>query len=165
MSPNKTLYIREEDQDAWERADAAAHAARQSLSQYVSDLIRRHAPEIPADDGEMRKITVEVGAGITHTEGFTGRWLAWDETTDYRQGIALTKGGQLAWYEYIPMAGEGDLLVYPDLDSLESEVQEKNWPDGDGSEGPALTGLQNFREMVASAADALGQEHVIWRDI
>lgn len=169
MSPNKTLYIREEDQDAWERADAAAHAARQSLSQYVTDLIRRHVPEIRAHGGDMEKITVEVagGAGGMRTEGFTGRWLAWDEapTGEWKQGIALTKGGQFAWYESVPVVNEGALFVYRSLDDLESDVQERTWPDAEDSAEAQLQGLASFRAMVAGAAEVVGQEHVTWRDI
>ncbi|MGH3277383.1 MAG: hypothetical protein ACRDNZ_24030 [Streptosporangiaceae bacterium] len=169
MSPNKTLYIREEDQDAWDRADAAAHATRQSLSQYVTGLIRRYAPEAPAAGEELQKITVEVGD--THrmwTEGFTGRWLAWREapTGEWKRGIAVTKGGQFAWYEAVPEASDGDLSVYPSLDDLEAAVREQDWPDAEMTDNEhQLAGLAEFRAMVVQAAEAIGQEHVFWRDI
>jgi hypothetical protein len=165
MSPNKTLYVREEDQDAWHRAEAAAHAAHQSISQYVTNLIRRHAPETPASGSDLQKITVDVGDGRRMwTEGFTGRWLAWEEapTGEWKRGIALTKGGQFAWYEAAPQACDGELTAYATLDDLEARVQEQDWPDGDPSQA---AGQAEFRALVAEAADAIGQQHVIWRDI
>lgn len=165
MSPNKTLYIREEDQDAWSRADAAAHAAHQSLSQYLTGLIRRYAPAVPPTTRELQKITVDIGDGARMwTEGFTGRWLAWAEgpAGEWYQGIALTSGGQFAWYESAPGASEGRLVAYTSLDDLQTEVQEANWPDGDPS---GAAGQEQFRALLAAAAEALGQDHVIWRDI
>lgn len=165
MSPNKTLYIREDDEDAWQRADAAAHAARQSLSQYITGLIRRHAPEAPAN-GELTKITVEVGDGTDMwSEGFTGRWLAWDEGTGYRQGIALTQHGRFAWYDAVTAASRGELTVYASLDDLHDGVVEKAWPHGEDLTEQQEAGMAAFRAMIGTAAAVLGQEHVIWRDI
>lgn len=156
MSPNKTLYIREEDRELWGRVGAAAHAGRQSLSQFMTDLIRRHVPAPPA--GDMERITVQVGdTERTWTEGFTGRWLARAESSKEKCGIALTKGGQFAWYEAIPGGKAGDLDVFPDLEALEAYVEEL-W-----SGDPARR--RSHRSLLAEAAEALGQPHVIWRDI
>lgn len=168
MSPNKTLYIREEDQEAWERTDAAAHAAHQSLSQFLTGLIRRYLPEAPVADGDVEKITVKVGDGQRMwTEGFIGRWLARDESADYPKGVALTKRGQFAWHECVPGMNEGELIVYPSLDDLTAAVEAEHWPDAEQSASgeSQLAGLPEFRALVAEAARSLGQEHVVWRDI
>jgi hypothetical protein len=100
--------------------------------------------------------------GTAWAEGFTGRWLAWDETTDMTQGIAITKGGQFAWYECVPMASRGELNAYASLDDLMEAVTESY---GDDLTERQEEGLAQVRAMVGEAAGALGQEHVIWRDI
>jgi hypothetical protein len=66
--PNKTLYIRDEDTDAWERAEAASHAAHQSLSQYVANLLRRYAPA-GATDGEQPGTEIKAGDKVTLRNG------------------------------------------------------------------------------------------------
>jgi hypothetical protein len=117
------------------------------------------------EQGGMQKITVDVGDGHRmRTEGFTGRWLAWEEaaTGEWKRGIALTKGGQFAWYDATPGAGKGQLVAYASLGELQAEVEEENWPDGDPS---GAAGQEEFRALLGAAADALGGEHVIWRDI
>lgn len=42
MSPNKTLYIRDEDVPLWERAEQVAKSTRQSVSLVVASALRRH---------------------------------------------------------------------------------------------------------------------------
>jgi hypothetical protein len=166
VSPNKTLYIRDEDIPVWERAEATARRSGMSLSQLVTQaLVKAEPPQV--EPGGLEKIRVDVGdGGRMWAEGFTGRWLAWEEATEWRHGIAVTKGGQFAWYEAVPAASDGSLTVYPSLDDLYTGVQEQNWPDGEGSDNEhQLQGLADFRAMVATAAEEVKQEYVIWRDI
>ena len=49
MSPNKTLYIRDQDMPAWERAESAARRRGISLSQLVAQALERAVPPPPAD--------------------------------------------------------------------------------------------------------------------
>jgi hypothetical protein len=46
VSPNKTLYMRDEDTPVWERAELAAETSRQSLSQLVTAALRHYLPTI-----------------------------------------------------------------------------------------------------------------------
>ena len=137
-----------------------------SFSQLVLQALKDTSPP-DIKPGDLEKITVDVGDGNRMwTEGFTGRWLAQDEGTDWRHGIALTKGGQFAWYETVPVVSTGELTVYPSLGALEAGVQERNWPDAEATASEhQLRGLAAFRALVAEAAEEAGQEHVLWRDI
>jgi hypothetical protein len=166
MSPNKTLYIRDEDMPVWERAEHAAERTRQSVSQLVTASLRHYLPTIYTPEDEMEDIRVMVGDRVppqhgspssakdyTHTEAFTGRWLVppgeesrsrfTRETTGYCYAVAQTRRGQIAMYRYHPDAlRPATLEVFASLDDadLPLDINEK-------------------------AAVALGQEHVTWRDI
>lgn len=63
MSPNRTLYIRDEDMDAWEHAEAASHAAHQSLSQYITNLLHLYA------DAEQPDTEIRAGDKVTLSNG------------------------------------------------------------------------------------------------
>ena len=158
MPGNKTLYIREEDQATWERAETAARSARMSLSQFLAGLIERHVPAA-AGSGQMETIKVTVGhSSAPRTEAFTGRWLVLRQGAESTEGIALTAKGQFAYYFGAPRSKDlvGHLDVYPSLAALEETVPD-NAPDGSGP--------GQLAKMVAEAAAGLGDEHVHWRDI
>lgn len=166
MSPNKTLYIRDEDVQIWQRAEEAAERTRQSVSQLVSGALRHYLPTIHTPDDEMESIRVKVGARVTpspgvitspadygRTEEFTGRWLVppgegsrsrfTQQTTGYCYAVALTRRGQIAVYRYHPKALRAATLeAFASLEDadLPSDIEEK-------------------------AADKLGRERVTWRDI
>ena len=61
MSPNKTLYMRDEDTPLWERAELAAETSRQSLSQLVTAALRHYLPTICTPGDAMEDIHVMVG--------------------------------------------------------------------------------------------------------
>ena len=88
MAPNKTLYIRDEDEPLWDRAELVAKRTRQSVSQLVTASLRSYLPTIHTPDDQMEDIRVRVGdrvqplhdvpstwADYSTTEAFTGRWL------------------------------------------------------------------------------------------
>ena len=156
MSPNKTLYVRDEDEDVWQRAEAAAHTAHQSVSQYITGLIRRHVPAAPTD-GEFQRIIVDVGGGDADPilpVGFMGRWLVEPEPDETRGGpdagaywgVALTKRGNIA--VYVAHVNDGWPARLDDYSNLDAAA-EHGVPE----------------EILAKAAKELGQERVIWRDI
>ncbi|MDQ2814312.1 MAG: hypothetical protein M3Z75_21205 [Actinomycetota bacterium] len=164
MSPNKTLYVRDHEMPVWDRAEQAAAAAGQSVSQLVAAALRDYLPAARADG--MDNIRVKVGdrvpplhdqpaspADYSHTEAFTGRWLIppgeqarsrhTRQTTGYCHAVALTQRGQIAVWRYHPEAlREATLEVYaslPDAD-LPADIRDK-------------------------AAAALGGETITWHDI
>lgn len=82
MSPNKTLYIRDEDMPLWERAEKVAKSTRQSVSLVVASALRRHlgvADDIevriePTDPGTVtvdEKPALVYGRHVEHGQGWT----------------------------------------------------------------------------------------------
>jgi hypothetical protein len=166
MSPNKTLYIRDEDTPLWERAEQAAQQLRQSVSQLVTASLRQYLPSISTPDNATEDIRVRVGgrvkpradvpsspADYDRTEAFTGRWLvppgdqsqsrSTSQTTGYHYAVALTRRGKIAVYRYHPQAlRPATLEVFDSVEaaSLPADIEEK-------------------------ADAALGRETVTWRDI
>ena len=166
MSPNKTLYTRDEDAPVWESAEQVAAATGQSVSQLVAAALRYYLPTVHTPQEAIVDIRVQVGervsplhgvrsspADYARTEAFTGRWLVapGDEarsrftrqTTGYCYGVALTRRGQIAVYRYHPEA-----LRPATLEAFASLAE---------------TDLPADIEKKASAA--LGGERITWRDI
>ncbi len=166
MSPNKTLYVRDEDAPVWDRAERAAAAAGQSVSQLVATSLRTYLSALDAPADGMREIRVKVGervpplpdhpaspADYRRTEAFTGRWLVAPgeeacsrltlQTTGYCYAVALTRRGQIAVWRYHPQALREAAL------EVSASVQDADIP-------------ADIRE---EALTALGGENLIWRDI
>jgi hypothetical protein len=153
VSPNKTLYIRDQDMPAWERAESAARRRGISLSQLVAQALERAVPPPPADL-PYEEIRVNTGENYQRTEAFTGFWLVEPDDHETRTsqkgydpeaywGVALTKRGQIAvWTAHCLHGFPGTLDVYASLD--DAPLPE---------------------DIKADAANELGQEHVIYRDI
>lgn len=162
-SANKTLYIRDDDVPVWERAEEAATRSRQSVSQLVTAALRAYLPLMFTPEDQLEDIRVRVGPGVRHfdasvadyaqLESFTGRWLvppgeqacssATRHTTQYCYAVALTRRGQIAVYRYHQRAEQPAALeAYPSLEDAD------------------LPG-----DIMALAADALGQQRIRWRDI
>lgn len=154
--PNKTLYVRDSDEAIWARAEQFGRETRQSLSQVVTTALQRYVPPVPAD-GDMQEIKVRTGEERARTEAFIGRWLVSpdypvtrssqdpDERGYTAWAAAITRRGKIAVYRWHSMdAEEGSLDVYASLDEADEYV-----PD----------------PLIAKAAEALGQERVLWRDI
>jgi hypothetical protein len=153
VSPNKTLYIRDEDIPAWERAESAARRRGVSLSQLVVQALERAVPP-PPEDLTYEELRVYTGERYRRAEAFTGFWLVEPDPgetgtsqkgydADAYWGVALTKRGQIAVYTASSIWGfPGTLDVYASLD--DAPLPE---------------------DIKANAAHELGQEHVIYRDI
>jgi hypothetical protein len=153
MSPNKTLYIRDDDVPTWEAAEKSARQTAQPLSQLIVRLLRGHVGRQVADD----EITVEMTDrnGREWTEVFRGRWLIEPDADETRYGpdagtyygIAETAKDQIAVYSrHVYDMWTPRLNIYADLDEAE-EVE------------------QIAKEAIAIAAAAMGMRRVIHRDI
>lgn len=167
MAGNKTLYIREQDQATWDRAEAAAHTARVSLSQFLTGLIERNVPA-PPEPGEMETIKVTVGhVSASRTEAFTGRWLILRRGFETTEGIAQTARGQVAYYFGSPKSADivGHLDVYPSLAALEEAAEGGSTVDGSSGDGSTGQGPGQLAQLVAAAAAELSGEQLSWRDI
>ena len=148
MSPNKTLYIRDDDLGTWDRAESYAKATGQSVSTLVAAALGRYLPP----EGAKEEICVEVGEPPVRTV-FTGRWLVRPEpgltgTADTRFygdayfGVAITGRGRFA--VYVAYAGGKWPSRLVDYDSL-------------GEVKPA--------DIAAMAAAELGRDEVFRLDI
>jgi len=166
MSPNKTLYIRDEDTPVWHRAEQAAAAAGQSVSQLVTASLRQYLPSAGSDRDRLEDIRVKVGERVpplhnhpasptdySRTEAFTGRWLVSPgeearsrltlQTTGYCYGVALTQRGQIAVWRYHPQALREATL------EVSASIQDADLP----------------ADIRDKASAALGSENITWRDI
>jgi hypothetical protein len=104
----------------------------------------------------MQLISVETGEDYDITETFNGVWLVEPDSDETRTGednwdygiywgVARTQKGQIAVYTaHCNGRSPGHLDVYPSLEQAEGNVPE---------------------DILAQAADALGQKRVIHRDI
>jgi hypothetical protein len=153
MSPNKTLYIRDDDMSVWEQAERAASNARQPMSQLVVGLLREHLNQLVAAQDEIT-VNMRDENGREWIEAFRGRWLI--EPDDGNRfgldagacyGIAQTAKGKIAVYQYhVNDRWPPTLQVYEDLDDAQHS-------------------LCLVIEATAAAAAELGQRRVIRRDI
>ena len=153
MSPNKTLYIRDEDQPVWERAEELARTRGVSPSQHVSQALKRTEPPV-IDEKDLEEIQVTIGER-NRLEAFAGRWLVEPDRDKTRTGeegydagaywgVALTRRGSIA--VYTAHCNEGwpaELEVFDSIDDAELLPE----------------------DIKGDASAALGQEHVVWRDI
>lgn len=153
MSPNKTVYIRDDDVPTWESAEQAAKQAGQPLSRVIVRLLREHVEQLPAADDEVI-VDMRDKEGRDWEEAFRGRWLIEPED-DNRfgrdvgdcYGIALTAKGKIAVYVYhVNDRWPPVLHVYASLDE-------------------AQAGLDLDPVAIAMAAAAMGQRRTIRRDI
>lgn len=155
MSPNKTLYVREEDAPLWERVEKAAQKVRQSVSTVVVAALNAYLPTIERTE-QVDELTVDMrdNEGREWTEGFRGRWLI-EPDDDNRYGpdaglcygVALTAKGAIAVYCYHVNDKRPPFLAdYEDLNSAQIMLE-----------------LNDV--LIAQAAAELGEKRVVWRDI
>jgi hypothetical protein len=114
IMPNKTLYIRDEDIDAWERAEAASRKANQSLSHYITKLLRLHADEqVETEIRAGDRVTLLNGApqktGVV--EGLYPMYAGW---------LSSGTGDVLFYVAWVSWGGEKTLERVDDLIKLAS---------------------------------------------
>lgn len=123
----KNLYIKGEDIAIWERAE---QLAGESLSQLISDQLRRYVGEREAQAEGFERIVVEAKgtyanrSGLVRKVAFYGRWLTneWSSPQDsakYR--AALTKGGKIAVHRVPGHYGEPQLKLYTSLKKADED--------------------------------------------
>jgi hypothetical protein len=151
--PAKTLHVRDEDAELWERAENAAKRTGASQSQFVVAALSHYLPTVdPEPPGEFKRIevTVEREDGSSITMAFSGLWLAREfESTQERQGddwwnwrysVALTANKRFAVYA----EHKSGLAQFNDYDDLD-DAEEAGMPS----------------DVLAAAAAALGQKRVV----
>jgi len=153
--PNKTIYIREEDREQWEKAKELAGG---SLSALLSRGIHEFVTRKEAEMEEMKQIIVKTydrEKGFAN-KSFVGRWLLKDiesneetlpEEKSRYWSIALTQKGRIAIYteDWVSQRQVSSELI--DYDSL-----------------AAAKGYAPY-DIISSAAIELGSEEVEEIDI
>lgn len=152
--PRRTIYVRDEDQDIWERA--AAITGEESLSSFVTEALRRLilTREQQAGQSPYKRIELLVGAedprtGIissNRTVAFTGRCIVQGPIEVYE----TPKHRLLFYYRE---SGYGFYAVY---ESLEEAAGVESEATGDPFYSP---------DLIAKVAEALGHDWVEELDI
>jgi len=178
VSPNKTLYMRDEDTPLWERAELAAETSRQSLSQLVTAALRHYLPTICTPGDAMEDIHVMVGdrvppshqvidgetgrllhghppspADYPRAEAFTGRWLVPPGGEAQSRATLQTTG-----YCYgVALTRRRQIAVYRYHPEALRPATLEAFPSLEEADLPA--------DVEEKAATALGQQRITWRDI
>jgi hypothetical protein len=178
VSPNKTLYMRDEDTPVWERAELAAETSRQSLSQLVTAALRHYLPTICTPGDAMEDIHVMVGdrvppphqvidgetgrllhghpaspADYPRAEAFTGRWLVPPGGEAQSRATLQTTG-----YCYgVALTRRRQIAVYRYHPEALRPATLEAFPSLEEADLPA--------DIEEKAATALGQQRITWRDI
>ncbi|WP_449240889.1 hypothetical protein [Desulfoscipio gibsoniae] len=153
--PNKTVYIREGDQELWDKAESIAGG---SLSGLLTKLLKEYVPSreekpLKGDDG-MERIVLEIGMGpeTRRKVAFTGKWLASDGISRYggRHTAYYTPKGNIVVHSDYDTTGD-DYHVYDDIEAMSQETN--------GDE-PLYS-----PEFLVEIAAELGEEYVEELDI
>lgn len=119
MSPNKTLYVRDDDLPVWERAESYAKATRQSVSALVAAALSRYLPDEPDDDG-ADTLALERAVYALHDAGSVKGQIAqmFHSAASWRQSVAEefpgdSRNAPAARHMYRIAAG---LIALPDGD-------------------------------------------------
>lgn len=148
MTPKKTIYVREEDQETFERAKELAD--EESLSQTIAKALKDLVDRKEAEEEGFKEITLEVGtwpAGQKSTKQ-TEEVKFYGRKINYHKGLhGQTGGGDdrgTTWKLYQGEKGkflfykkdwsrwqkEASHATYEIYDSFEELEEEKNLPNG-----------------------------------
>lgn len=154
--PNKTVYVRQGDEEVWEKAEKLAGG---SVSSLISEALRRYVEEAEQKEQGMEAIEVEFWGPeeVPYRAEFVGRWLLWPDEAETRTGepgydagafygVALTQRGNIA--VYTRHVNEG---FAPRLDTYRSFKE---------AESAGVPG-----DILATAAAEMGADYVQRLDI
>ena len=153
VSPRRNLYVSDEDQSVWTRAEQLAQP--QSLSALVTSLLRRYIEQRQA---ATDRIVVEIDdsnqAGTTR-KAFRGRMLVRNFRSDETQIMQGTlyfaaqgaKGGLALWDSDTLDGPTAALQTYDSFEEAEAE----DWDTGRAMGWP--------RDFLSAISSALGEEY------
>ncbi len=100
----RTLYVREEDAEVWEKA---RELAGESLSQLVTTFLRNFVAEKEAAAGGFYRIVLRYRTGyVPYAKAFHGRWLISPEkpfrmeNSQFKYALALTAKNNIATFSF-----------------------------------------------------------------
>lgn len=154
MTPKKTIYVREEDQETFEKAKELAdeESLSQTIAKALKDLIKRKK----AKEEGFKEITIEVGTWPADEAKQTEKIKFYGRELNYHEELHDTPGGkepQTTWQLYQGERGkfllykkeysrwiedivdtvrrkESSEATYEIFDSLEELEKEKDLPNG-----------------------------------
>jgi hypothetical protein len=153
----KTIYVRDEDEEVWKKAEQLAEQlAGSSLSRLIVDALRREVVRLEAvkevKDG-FERILIEYRNephGPLKKVAFNGKWLAREEQYD-TEGIALTEKGQFFHYSRDFQTELGQYRIFQSFNDLAVYANDEE--------------NQVNTDLIAEAAEAIGEDYVEFLDI
>lgn len=134
VMPNKTIYIRESDQELWGRAERLADG---NVSALLTEALRRYVDEEERmERGRMETIEVQLPGphGPSYSAEFVGEWLVRPDESSTRTlypgydpgayyGVALTRKGKIAVYvQHVDERFEPMFDIYDSLEAAEKST-------------------------------------------
>jgi hypothetical protein len=130
--PKVTLYVKDADQEVWDRAKRLGDGSGESLSSFVSEALRAavqrrdEALEVAASvAGRMEQVELQLHGPLndhhTQTVRFTGVCVAMDDSRTIK--IYMTRGGRFVLHFDHPKEGATH-KVYRRLEDLRDEYKD-----------------------------------------
>jgi hypothetical protein len=154
----RNIYVRDEDEDVWERAEKLA--GEEPMSRLITEALRAY---VSGREGTpMQRLTVEtISGGEELTKAFIGRWLI-DPTEAYRsehEGDATLETQVRAGTTFaIAETAKGNIVVY--LDAASGRPEFDVFADFDQAEERGVPG-----DVLTLAAKRAGIERAELLDI
>lgn len=154
----RNVYVRDEDEDVWERAEKLAGEA--PMSRIITDALRAY---VSGREGApmQRQVVATMRGGEKITKAFIGRWLI-EPDEAYRsehEGDAKLETQVRAGTTFaVGETAKGNIVVYVDAERLEAEFDV--YEDYDTAEERGVPG-----DVLALAAKRAGIERAELLDI
>jgi hypothetical protein len=130
--PRRNIYVRDQDQALWERAEQLT--GDESLSHFLTEALRVYIREREGSPMDRIQVYLEdKETGRSHLKAFVGRWLLTERRSQHEG-----EGGRLIGVEYsVAETARGNIVVlagrhgeYDGMSVYESldEVETAGWP-------------------------------------
>jgi hypothetical protein len=154
----RNVYVREDDEDVWERAEKLAGEA--PMSRIITDALRAYVSG--REGAPMQRLTIEtMHGGEVLAKAFIGRWLIGpDEAyrSEHEGDIRLETKVRAGTTFAIGETAKGNIVVYVDADRAEAEFDV--YEDFDQAEERGVPG-----DVLTLAAKRAGVERAELLDI
>jgi hypothetical protein len=156
----RNVYIRNEDEDVWERAEKLAGEA--SMSRVITEALRTYVGSREGNPMQRLVVTYEDRDGGTHNKAFVGRWLI-APAQEYRsqhEADELGSGTQVMGGTTFAVAetAKGNIVVW--VDAVRNNPSYSVFESFDDAEAGGVPG-----DVIAAAASAAGIERAEFLDI
>lgn len=127
---NKTLYIRENDEKIWEKAEQYVKESKiESLSKFITDLLEKELAKTEVKNIDQNEIVIKIydrNIGKFRRVKFNGEWLVedlWLKTNgDSSASVALTaKNNLLYFYQNEDSEECNGYRIYRDFEQMKAD--------------------------------------------